>query len=635
MDAPAPYTRLLFKEMIKKSVLISALVFGFINLSLAQEEGPMEIQELDEVVVSDSRFSLKRENSGKTVIQISQKELAQNQGKTVAEIINTKSGIEINGSRGREGEVLGVFPRGGRGRQVLILIDGVRVSDPSSFSQEYDLRLLNTAAIESIEIIKGAASTLYGMSAATAVINITTKKASKNRIGANFQSSIGTNQSSKDQNYNIAEFKNAALLSGTLERFTYQLGFSNAYSNGLSSLITPENEEDPFSRYNLDAKIGYEFSQRFKIVIYANQTKINTAYDESFGMVDAPYVFLSEQTRAGLSSKWSYKKGDLNLNAAYSSYFSENQSAFPSVFEGSNYVVDLFNRYTFSDQFLTVLGLNYNLDRTFIEDTKEFSVIDPYVNLVYLSSFGLNINAGARLNLHSEYGSNWVYNLNPSYTYKLSSGYLKFMATYATSYITPSLSQLFGIFGANEMLEPEDDRTIEGGVEYRASSALRVSALYFNRKENNFVFYDNTQFQYFNAAESIEVQGFEVELQWRPIENLSIDANYTYTERIGDNAIRLPRNKINAVAGYSFSKNTFASFSYAYTGQRVDTNFNNFEDQDLDPFSLFGFYIEQEVIEQRLKIFLNADNLFNTEFTEVIGFTTRGRNFRLGLNLIF
>ncbi|MGB5171449.1 MAG: TonB-dependent receptor plug domain-containing protein, partial [Eudoraea sp.] len=150
--------------MIKKRVLISALVFGFINLSLAQEEGPMEIQELDEVVVSDSRFSLKRENSGKTVIQISQKELAQNQGKTVAEIINTKSGIEINGSRGREGEVLGVFPRGGRGRQVLILIDGVRVSDPSSFSQEYDLRLLNTAAIESIEIIKGAASTLYGMS---------------------------------------------------------------------------------------------------------------------------------------------------------------------------------------------------------------------------------------------------------------------------------------------------------------------------------------------------------------------------------------------------------------------------------------------------------------------------------------
>ena len=102
----------------------------------------MELQELDEVVVSDSRFRLKRENSGKTVVKISPAELLNNQGKTVAEIINTKSGIEISGSRGRQGEVLGVFARGGRGRQVLILIDGVRVSDPSSFSQNMILGCL-------------------------------------------------------------------------------------------------------------------------------------------------------------------------------------------------------------------------------------------------------------------------------------------------------------------------------------------------------------------------------------------------------------------------------------------------------------------------------------------------------------
>ena len=113
-------------------------------------------ESLDEVVVSDSRFELKRENSGKTVIKISQKEIENNQGRTISELISTKSGIEINGSRSNAGQNLGVYVRGGRSRQVLVLIDGVQVSDPSLISGGYDFRLLDLSQIESIEIIKGA-----------------------------------------------------------------------------------------------------------------------------------------------------------------------------------------------------------------------------------------------------------------------------------------------------------------------------------------------------------------------------------------------------------------------------------------------------------------------------------------------
>ena len=593
----------------------------------------MELQELDEVVVSDSRFPIKRENSGKTVIKISSKELERNQGKTVAEIINTKSGIEINGSRGRQGEVLGVFARGGRGRQVLILIDGIRVSDPSSFSQEYDLRLLATSNIESIEIIKGASSTLYGMSAATAVINITSKKASNKKISGDFQSSIGTNQSSFGQNYNIADFSNTALVTGTLDSFTYSLGFSNVYTNGLSSIITEANEEDPFSRYNIDLKLGYAFNDKINLTIYANQTNLNSAYDESFGLIDAPYNFLTEQKRLGISSKWTYEKGDLNLNGSFSNYTSDNRSAFPSMFEGNNYVVDLFNRYTFDDHIYAILGVNYNLDRAEVEGIQEFSLTDPYANFVYVSSFGLNVNAGLRLNLHSEYGSHLVYNINPSYSVALDEGYLKFMGSYATSYITPSLSQLFGMFGANPLLEPETNRTAEGGLEYKANEKLRLSALYFNRKEDNFVFFDNTLSQYFNASNTINVQGLEAQLDWVPLEKMNFNANYTFTERKGDNAIRIPKHSINAALSYSFSTKTYTSLTYSYTGKRLDTDFNTFNDEVLDPFSSFGFYISQEVMANKLKFFLNVENVFNTNFTEVIGFTTRGRNLRLGLSL--
>ena len=619
--------------MKRQHSLFCALCLLLTTIFAQEKKDSMELQELDEVVVSDSRFRLKRENSGKTVIKISPEELVNNQGKTVAEIINTKSGIEINGSRSRQGEVMGVFARGGRGRQVLILIDGVRVSDPSSFSQEYDLRLLATSQVESIEIIKGASSTLYGMSAATAVINITSKKASNKKISGDFQSSIGTNQSSSEQNYNIADFSNSALVSGSLDSFTYSLGFSNVYTNGLSSIISETNEEDPFSRYNIDLNLGYKFNDKINLTIYANQTNLNSAYDESFGLVDAPYTFLTEQKRLGISSKWKYKKGDLNLNGSFTNYKSDNKSAFPSMFEGNNYVIDLFSRYTFEDRIYAILGVNYNLDRAEVEGIQEFSLIDPYANLVYVSPFGLNLNAGLRLNIHSEYGSQIVYNFNPSYSIALDDGYLKFMGSYATSYITPSLSQLFGMFGANTQLEPETNRTAEGGLEYKATEKLRLSALYFNRKEENFVFFDNSLFQYFNAPNTINVQGLEVQLNWAPIVNMNLIANYTFTERKGDNAIRIPKHSFNAALSYSISKKTFTSLTYAYTGKRLDTDFNTFDDEVLDPFSTFGIYLSHEVMSNKLKFFLNIDNIFNTNFTEVIGFTTRGRNLRLGLNL--
>jgi len=49
---------------------------------LAQEKDSIALQELEEVVVSDSRFQLKRENSGKTVVKITAEELERNQGRT-------------------------------------------------------------------------------------------------------------------------------------------------------------------------------------------------------------------------------------------------------------------------------------------------------------------------------------------------------------------------------------------------------------------------------------------------------------------------------------------------------------------------------------------------------------------------
>lgn len=619
--------------MNKKIIGLCAAVLASATVVAQQEQEKVKVQKLNEVVVSDSRFELKRENSGKTVIKITTEELERSQGKTVAEIINTKSGFSIAGSTSRQGTVLGVFARGGRGRQVLIIIDGVRVSDPSSVGQEYDLRLLTAASIESIEIIKGAASTLYGTNAATAVINIITKKAAKDVISGNFQASVGTNQTAANQNFDVNEFANSARVSGTLDKFTYKVGFSNRYSDGLSAIVTPENEKDDFSNYSTDVNLGYTFSDKFSVNVYGNQTKNSGEYDESFGMLDAPYSFTSDQKRAGLSSTYKYNKGSVVINGAYSEYSSENKSAFPSAYEGKNIVVDVYNKYNFNDTFYTVLGVNYINDETEYAEIQDFSIVDPYANVVYVSDFGLNLNIGARLNNHSEYGSNFVYNFNPSYVIKNTNGYVKLMGSYATSYITPSLNQLFGNFGANPDLDPEEDRTIEGGLEYAANDKLRISALYFNRKEENFVFYGATGYD--NAENTIEAKGVEVELNYTPIAAFNIGANYTFTEREGDAGIRLPKHKVNAFANYNFSDRTNASLNYTMVGNRSDSDFATFPatNVNLHAYTLLDLYISHTFINNKLTVFANASNLLNEEYTEILGFTTKGANVRLGLNL--
>ncbi|MGF1560400.1 MAG: TonB-dependent receptor plug domain-containing protein [Flavobacteriaceae bacterium] len=613
----------------------SAMLCMGVSAQEAQKDS-LALQKLDEVVVSDSRFNIKRENSGKTVIKISAEELERNQGRSIAEIINTRSGFEISGSRGVQGSVLGVFARGGRGRQVLIVIDGVRVSDPSSFSTEYDLRLLSTANVESIEIIKGAASTLYGTNAATAVINITTKKAPGKTMALNVLSSVGTNQTAENQNFNASDFSNSARIGGTLDRFTYTAQFAHNYADGLSAIATLENEDDPYSSISSDLRFGYRFSDKLSFSVYGNQTKIATAFDESFGLMDAPFLFLSQQERAGASIDYAYNEnGSLHFNGAYTHYDSESRSTFANFFKGENTVVDVFHKYNFNNRFHTIFGFNYLEDQTAFEQDERFTIMDPYFNMVYISPFGLNTNVGCRVNTHSAYGTSFVYNLNPSFTFKTKAGYFKVLTSYATSYITPSLTQLFGNFGANDTLEPEDNRTLEGGFEYAAGADFRLSGLYFNRKEENFVFYDNVTGTFNNAANTIRAEGLEMEFYWSATELLRLTANYTFTERKGDSAIRIPKHKMNFNASYKFSETLDATIGYAFTGRRSDTDFNDFPfiDVSLASFSLLDIHLQYQVIPNKLKVFLNATNLMNERYTEVLGFTTRGRNLRIGLNL--
>ncbi|SHI70542.1 TonB-dependent receptor plug domain-containing protein [Aquimarina spongiae] len=636
------------------------------SLAISQEsQEDQNVTELEEVVISDSKFGLKREQSGKVITKITTEQLAQSKGQSVATVLNRVAGIEINGNTSAPGQSLGYFIRGGRNRQVVIRVDGVTVSDPSTITGEFDLRLLSVNQIKEIEILKGASSTLYGSGASTAVVNIITKTGSKEKISANFQSSLGTNQSQDDQDYDINEFVNLASINGTVGKVTYLTSFSNHFAEGLSAAEKlPDDtsdttfEDDAYSKFNVNARVGYEVNERLKIDLFGSLDQYNNEFDAGAG-ADADNDAFSRQLRAGASAEYKYDKGSIVFTNSYSlldrDFFS---NTFATKNESRFYSYDLYNKYNFNNMFYTVVGVNgsnndYNgfsaasrrdpFVQTINDEVADFDIIDPYVNVVYVSDFGLNVNAGARLNIHSEYGTHLVYSVNPSYTYKFDESYIKALASYSTAYITPSLFQLYsGNFG-NQELDPEENTTLEVGLEFSSNKKLRISAVYFKRDEENFVDFVDTGgfvFQYQNIDADFSTSGLEFEISSRLLEDkLSLAGNFTYTDVDEDlSQIRIPEIKVNANVGYQFSENTNAAINFQYNDERDDSFFNlatfASEPITLDSYVLVDFSINHRV-SKHVSLFAAIENITNEDYQEIFGFSTRGRNARFGLNLDF
>ena len=634
--------------MNKLNVLLS-LCFLATSFGVAQNQDSTKVTKLEEVVISDSRFDLNRENSGKTIITISSDELQQNAEKTISQIINTKSGITIVGSNSQAGQPLTTSVRGGQNRQVLVLIDGVAVNDASQIENNFDLQLLDLNQIERIEILKGASSALYGNRASTAVINIKLKQAENGTINAGFSTFIGTNNSQNESDLDLNNVRNNISVNGTAGRFNYLVGFGNHYVNGLSAVKSTNNESDKFSKINTNVKLGYNFSKKVSIAAYFNHDKYSSGYDDSFYFADQNNVSKNEQLRFAISPKFKYNKGSVTVNAAINDVKRAFESDYPATFKAKTLTLDAFNKYAFNDQIMTVIGVNVvdnqmeNIDdfTNLISDLANDKIIDPYANLTYISDFGFQANAGVRLNNHSEYGSHLVYNINPSYVFKLKENHsLKILSSYSTAYITPSLYQLFVPFYGNSDLKPQEDRTIEVGFEYNLDEKLRFSAIYFNRNQNQFIDYVITDYttyagEYQNIDDAFDVNGVEVELSYRPFDNLTFDANYTFTEKKNDIIFRIPKQKVNANVNYQFCKKTSANISYQFTGERTSTALDDTFTNNLilEAYTLVNFSLNHKVLDNKMTLFASVTNLFNEDYEELYNYTTLGRNYTLGFKL--
>ena len=575
---------------MKKNSTISAFFALVATCAWAQEQDSVKVNPLKEVVISDTKFAQRKEKSGKIIEVISAKDLAQKTGQSLATVLSQVTGVEINGNQSANGKNLGYYIRGGKNRQVLILIDGIPVTDASGISLEYDLRLLPVEQVESIEVMKGAASTLYGTGAATGVINITLKKGSKKEIEGNAYLNIGSNNTSNDKKYNGQDFNQGISVNGNYKKVNYFAGINSTETANMSQIASPNEavtyEDDRFSRQNAIAKFGFKATEKLSLNFFGNYDRLKNGYDLTFdntGFNDtAINTTTSEQVRFGFSPKYQYTKGEFILNSGfnkivrdYTEFNSFSGTTDYSVYESRNVVLDGVNKYNINKDFAVILGVNYQFNDMLSEtpfgnienQSTKFNIIDGYSTLVYHFDFGLNLNAGGRLNNHSAYGNNFVYNFNPSYNFKTAFP-LKLVASYSTAYITPSLYQLYSEYG-NANVTPEKNATAEVGFETQLlSGKLKWDAVAFYRDQTNSIdfFYNPATFEsyYVNINGINKAKGVETEMTYELTAKISLNANYTFTQV--DKALDrlIPKHKANASLNYQPNSRTLFNVNYQY-----------------------------------------------------------------------
>lgn len=246
------------------------------------------IATLPDIVVTASRSPEMRADVVGDITVIGADELAAARGDSLADIVGRQPGVQFISNGGPQ-TIAGVFLRGANSNQTLVLVDGLRVSELLSGGTH--LEAIDPALIERIEILQGAASSLYGSDAIGGVINIITKKGAQDRplsIWAN--AGYGTRQT----------MKSSAGLSGASQGWDYSLSGSLSSSKGFDVMrghfannsSTDSwghfEDKDGYYGHGWTGSLGYTWRAGHRIGLAAYSTYLHADSDGS--QDDFPYA---------------------------------------------------------------------------------------------------------------------------------------------------------------------------------------------------------------------------------------------------------------------------------------------------------------------------------------------------------
>jgi vitamin B12 transporter len=152
----------------------ACVVLSWFSGSALAQSSP---ERLPDLVVTADRTPEPVGNTGSAISVVNQEAIATANAGSLVDALRTVPGLDITESGG-PGSTTNIRLRGANTGQTLVMIDGIRVNDPTAASGDFDFSMIAPSAIERVEVLKGPQSALYGSDAIGGVINIITKKGS-------------------------------------------------------------------------------------------------------------------------------------------------------------------------------------------------------------------------------------------------------------------------------------------------------------------------------------------------------------------------------------------------------------------------------------------------------------------------
>jgi vitamin B12 transporter len=620
---------------------------------------------IGEVVVVANRAPTPLDKIGNSVTVLDQNDIEQSQAVVTSALLAQTPGITV-ARTGGIGQPTSVFIRGAESDQTVVVIDGVVMNDPSLTGGHFDFEDLLIGDTSRIEILRGAQSTLYGSQAIGGVINIVTADPAAAAGG-----SASLEGGAHDTGYGKVSFGSKS--DGLLWRVA-----ANYY--GTSGI--PAFDQYLGGRRDCASQIGtgagqlrYDFTPELELDLRGYYVQARTDFDgyppPTFSLGDDNEYGKTKQALGYAGITWHSQGHTLTQRFAlhYTDFQTRNYdpqapvnlgSATTETFYGTgrNTREEYQGTWLFSSLGQLVFGAQHehstiNTDTPAFDFTpmpleKGVNIDSVYAQAQYHVAQGLTLTAGGRYDHHDAYGGHGTGQLAAAWMLPDKDTILR--ASFGQGFKAPSLYQLYSNYG-NRALQPETANSWDAGIEQHAfDDQLVVSATYFGRRSHALIeFFDcstpsplcaTEPFGYYANIERTKANGFELIGSFKATSQLSLAANYTYSDAedistgsttYGNQLARRPKEAGYAAVTYAWPLKLSTTLALRYAGQSFEDAANQIR---LGGYVLLDLRASLQ-ISDRAEIYGRIENLTDRHYETAYQYGTLGRSAYFGGRISF
>ena len=610
-------------------------------------------------VVSANRIEQPLSRIGDSVTLIDAEQVRASQKLTVSDLLAATPGITVTRNGGLGGSTQ-LRIRGAESDQTVVLIDGVKLNDPSSAGGGFNFANLLTGDYMRIEVLRGPQSTLWGSQAIGGVVNVVTT-VPEGPLMAEYSAEGGARGSATVQ----------ARAEAGDERFAWRVAGKYLTTDGVSAFNEDRGgrERDGYRNAGANVRGLYRFND-------AVSAELRTTY--SRGRVDfdgfPPPTFALTDTRdygdteelvayAGVNATTFGGKLQNRIGFAYTDTDRENidpDSPVPTTFDatGRNERWEYQGTLTLND----IVGGVFGLESEHSElNTRSPSEFDPnpvplahdarldsvYAQLSVSPIESLTLTAGMRYDDHDTFGNESTGRATLAWA---ATPTTIVRASYGEGFKAPTLFQLFSEFG-NEALAPERADAWDAGIEqHLLDDSLLLSATYFGRNTRDMIdfvsCFANTDprcttrpFGFYDNVQKTEADGFELGLVAHLGERLRFDANYTDMEttnrgagvNFGRELPRRPGQTLNGELAYQWPIGLTTTVAVTHAGRSFDNASNTVV---VDAYTVVDLRAAF-ALRDDLELYGRLENAFDEEYETIAGYGTPGRGVFVGVRQSF